>query len=106
MIEPIIALFILPKWSLDKLRAHVPTKIDEIKMGKAELILEKGKSLEKLNLNMHLGSHYALLLRSIELEKNFMENWLNLLDLINKQYNKCLIAQTGRPGEKEDKDQQ
>ncbi|KAA6386079.1 MAG: hypothetical protein EZS28_018390, partial [Streblomastix strix] len=86
--EPAAALFILPKWSLDKFRALVPTIIYEIDLGKAEMILEKGKSLDKLNLKLPPGNLSALLLTSIQLENSYIENWRNQLDLINKQYNK------------------
>ncbi|KAA6389423.1 MAG: hypothetical protein EZS28_015052 [Streblomastix strix] len=54
--EPAAALFILSKWSLDKFRTLVPMIIYEIDPVKAEMILEKGKSLDKLNLKLLLGN--------------------------------------------------
>ncbi|KAA6399381.1 MAG: hypothetical protein EZS28_005101 [Streblomastix strix] len=84
--EPATALFILPKWSLDKFRTLVPTIISEIDLGKVEMILEKGKTLQELNLRLPQGNLSALLLTSIQLENSYIENWRNQLDLNNKQY--------------------
>ncbi|KAA6369151.1 MAG: hypothetical protein EZS28_035320, partial [Streblomastix strix] len=86
--EPATTLFILPKCSLDQFRTLVPTIISQTDLEKVELIFGKGKSLEDLNLELLYGKLSAFLLANIQLENSYIENWHNLLDLINKYYNK------------------